>query len=60
MKEKNAQVNATLKNGFVVLTINVGKYHDVPIKINDFGGTDKKKAKKLAYAIYKEVENNGK
>lgn len=51
--EKKIEIKA-IKNakGFVVLSLDIGDMHNIPIQVNDFGGKDKKKAKKLTYKIY--------
>lgn len=54
--EKNATLKAYLNaKGYVVLSLSVEGYEDIAIKVNDFGGKDSKKARKLAYALYKKV-----
>ena len=51
----NATIKATMENGFIKLTLSCDGLTDVSIKVNDFGGTQKKTAKKLTYALYKKV-----
>ena len=58
MKEKN--LNATItaekgKNGYYSLYLSFEGYENVSIKVNDFGGTQKKTAQKLTYAIAKKL-----
>lgn len=56
MKEKstlNAVVTATKEKGFVVLKLSVGDIDNLYIKVNDFGGKEKKRAQALTYKIYK-------
>lgn len=60
-KQNNAVVTATLNDkGYVVLTLSVKDMDNLSIKINDFGGKEKAKAKKIAYKLYKTLENEGK
>lgn len=55
MKEaqKNAVVTATKVNGFINLVLSVEGVDSVKIKVNDFGGKEKKSAKALTFKIYK-------
>ena len=56
MKENaknNAVVTATKENGFVHLSLTIEGCENISIKVNDFGGTQKEKAKKLSYKVYK-------
>lgn len=43
--------------GFIVLKITTATCDNVVVKVNDFGGQDKKTAKRLTYKLYKEVSN---
>jgi len=57
MKEK---LNATIRvekneKGFYSLYLDFDGFDGVSIKVNDFGGTQKKTAKKLTYAIAKKL-----
>lgn len=56
MKENtknNAVVTATKENGFVRLSLSIEGCENISIKVNDFGGTQKKRAKQLSYKVYK-------
>lgn len=53
-QQNNALLSAKLENGYVNLTLKVGDI-ETSIKVNDFGGKQKDRAKKLAYKIYKAV-----
>lgn len=58
MKEK--LLNATIrveknKKGFYSLYLNFEDLQNVNIKVNDFGGTQKKTAQKLTYVIAKKL-----
>lgn len=61
MKEKekktfNCLLEATKNDkGFIVLKITTATCDNVVIRVNDFGGQDKKTAKRLTYKLYKEV-----
>lgn len=57
MKEKqcNASLEAKLESGFVHLYLNLGEIK-CEIKVNDYGGKYKKRAKALTYKIYKTLE----
>ena len=53
MNEKNVKLTATInEKGFVNLVLSMEGCENVNIKVNDFNGKEKKKAKKLAYKIY--------
>lgn len=53
MKEKNVKLSATLnEKGFVNLVLSMEGAENINIKVNDFNGKEKIKAKKLAYKIY--------
>lgn len=58
MEKKTTQLacvlNATIsEKGFIDLTISADTFEDISIKINDYNGKFKARAKKLAYKIYK-------
>lgn len=55
MKE-NAIIKA-VKNekGYYELSLTIGDFDNVSIKVNDFGGTKKKTAQKLTFAIAKKL-----
>ena len=40
------------EKGFIILSVNGGGLENVRLKVDDFGGKDKKKARKLTYKIY--------
>lgn len=55
MKE-NAIIKAVKnKEGFIELSLTIGDLDNVSIKVNDYGGTQKKTAQKLSFKIYKKV-----
>lgn len=52
----NCLLEATKNDkGFIVLKITTVTCDNVVIRVNDFGGQDKKTAKRLTYKLYKEV-----
>lgn len=53
--QNNAKVIAKLVNGYVHLYLNLGEIK-CEIKVNDYAGQYKKRAKALTYKIYKTLE----
>ena len=50
---KNATLKAEInKKGFVTLSLSMDGAENIAICVNDFGGKDTKKARKLAYKLY--------
>lgn len=54
-KKGNAILTATKEKGFINLTLTIGEV-TTNIKVSDYGGTQKKRAKALTYKIYKILE----
>lgn len=54
-KTLNALVKAQKKGGFITLWLDIEGCDNISIKVNDFGGSQKKRAKALTYKIYKAV-----
>lgn len=54
-KTLNALVKAENKGGFIALFLDIEGCNNVSIKVNDFGGSQKKRAKALTYKIYKAI-----
>lgn len=53
MKEKNAYLTATKnEKGYIVLSLSLEGAENINIKVNDFNGQDRKKARKLSYKLY--------
>ena len=54
--KQNATISAKKnKFGYYELSITLEGFDNVSIKVNDFGGTQKKTAQKLTYAIAKKL-----
>lgn len=54
-KNYNAVITATKQNGYIALSISLEGCDNVSIKVNDFGGTQKARAKAISYKIYKSL-----
>ena len=57
-KDKNYNATITAKKnkkGYYELYLDLDGFDNVSIKVNDFGGSSKKTAQKLTYAIAKKV-----
>lgn len=53
MKQKNVKLSATInEKGYVNLILSMDGAENISIKVNDFNGKEKNKARKLAYKIY--------
>lgn len=57
--KKNAVITAIMDKGFIRLYADIDNVGLVPLRINDYGGLYKKRARALSYKIYKNV-NGGK
>lgn len=54
-KKENAFLTATKEKGFINLTLTIGEVV-TSIKVNDYNGNQKKRARALTYKIYKILE----
>ena len=55
MKENAILKAIKNKQGYYELVLSLDSFDNVSIKVNDFGGTKKKTAQKLTYAIAKKL-----